>query len=130
MFKKVIKFFDKLEDKIRFYLSKKPIIYAIIAGMAIVLFWRGVWMLADELNISASFSFLLSLFLMLLTGTFVSFFIGEQILISGLKKEKRLEEITEKEIKTELDLILETEKKLEELMLQVKEIKDRFLKEK
>lgn len=130
MFKKVIKFFDKLEDKIRFYLSKKPIIYAIIAGIAIVLFWRGVWMLADKLNISALFSFILSLVLMLLTGTFVSFFIGEQILISGLKKEKRLEEITEKEIKTELDLILETEKKLEELMFQVKEIKDRFLKEK
>lgn len=128
MFKKVIKFFDKLEDKVRFYLSKKPIIYAFIAGTAIVLFWRGVWMLADELNISPFFSFLLSLILMLLTGTFVSFFVGEQILISGLRKEKRLEEITEKEIKTELDLILETEKKIEELSYQIKEIKEKVLK--
>src|SRR3990167_3833380 len=45
----LIKFFDKLEDKTRYRLSKLPILYAIIGGIGIVLFWRGVWHTADYL---------------------------------------------------------------------------------
>ena len=38
---------------------------------------------------------------MLLIGLFVSFFIGDTILISGLKQEKKLTEKTEKEVAEE-----------------------------
>jgi len=47
---KVIDFFDKLEDVIRGHLSRYPIAYTLIGGVAIVLFWRGVWHTADILE--------------------------------------------------------------------------------
>ena len=47
VFKKIFRFFDKLEDHVRIALSHYPIVYTIIGGFSIVLFWRGVWMTAD-----------------------------------------------------------------------------------
>ena len=38
MFKKIVKIFDHLEDRVRGKLSHYPITYAIIAGVSIVLF--------------------------------------------------------------------------------------------
>jgi hypothetical protein len=47
--KKILDFFDKLEDKIRKWLSRHPIIYAFIGGAGVVIFWRGVWHTVDFL---------------------------------------------------------------------------------
>lgn len=101
MLKSFLRFFDRLEDKVRHQLSKTPVLYAIIGGIAIVLFWRGVWHLADEWGMSSWLSFFISVVIMLITGTFVSFFIGEQLLLSGLREEKRIDEKTEEEVKGE-----------------------------
>jgi hypothetical protein len=101
MFKKIIHFFDKLEDHVRFRLSRHPIIYALIGGVGIVLFWRGVWLLADDIGLGHVASLVISVVVLLLTGTFVWFFIGDQILISGLKEEKRLDQKTEEEVEKE-----------------------------
>ena len=46
---KISRFFDKLEDRVRSWLSHQPILYALIGGIGIVLFWRGVWHTADYL---------------------------------------------------------------------------------
>jgi len=97
----IIKFFDKLEDKVRGKLSRRPIIYALIGSIGIILLWRGVWMVADSFSLSGTMSILLGVAILLLTGLFVSFFIGEQIIISGIKQEKRTDEKTEEEIKKE-----------------------------
>lgn len=112
----IIKFFDKLEDRIRHRLSRRPGLYALIGGTAVVLFWRGVWDLADLLDISPGISLVVSIVVMLLTGTFVSFFIGEQIILSGLREEKRIDEKTEEEIRKE-------EKDLEIIKRQIAEMK-------
>jgi low affinity Fe/Cu permease len=101
IFKNLFHYFDKLEDRVRHRLSKTPVLYAIIGGIAIVLFWRGVWHLADEWGMPAWLSFVISVFIMLITGTFVSFFIGEQLLLSGMREEKRIDEKTEEEIREE-----------------------------
>jgi len=102
MFRNIVHFFDKLEDKVRHGLSRHPIVYAIVSGVAIVLFWRGVWTVADLFYfMSPVVSLTVSVVIMLLTGTFVSFFIGEQLLISGLKEEKRIDQRTEEEIRRE-----------------------------
>ena len=108
MIKKVLKFFDKGEDRIRHALSKHPILYAIIGGFSVVIFWRGVWDMMDMLYISYGFWFLhpvgamiISVIVMLATGTFISFFIGEQIILSGLKEEKRIDQKTEQDIELE-----------------------------
>ena len=113
---KIIRFFDKLEDKIRAALSRRPIIYTLVGGVAIVLFWRGVWLVADSIPFMTGLvSLVLSIIILLLTGLFVSFFIGEEIIISGLKKERKLFEKAEFEIKTESDQLSELKTKLEKI---------------
>lgn len=101
---KISKFFDRLEDRVRGGLSHYPITYAIIGGVGIVLFWRGVWHTADQFAfMTGPVSTLIGVIILLMTGLFVSFFIGDNIMIAGLKREKKLAERTELEIETEKD---------------------------
>ena len=98
----LIRFFDKLEDKIRTSLSHRPIIYALFGSVGIILLWRGVWLTADMFDFMTPLvSVAIGLLMLLLIGLFVSFFIGEQIIISGIKAEKRTDEKTEEEIRRE-----------------------------
>ena len=105
MTKNIIRFFDKLEDKTRARLSRIPLLYALIGGIGIVLFWRGVWHIADEINLGSVVSILLGTGILLITGAFVSAFIGNRLIISGLNGEKKLAEKTEQEIRAEEDEI-------------------------
>lgn len=138
MFKKFVRFFDRLEDRVRSGLSHHPVIYAFIAGFAVVVFWRGVWLTMDYFEfMTPVVSIVLSTAVMLATGTFISFFIGESILMSGLKEEKRIDQKTEQElIEEEIRLkriiseIDEIKKLVEEISLvkkDVSEIKSRIL---
>lgn len=117
-FKKIYNLGDRLEDKVRVKLSHYPIIYAFIGGVGVIIFWRGVWHTADHVmqfifssGSGATSTSLVGLFwwdgplsilvgtaLLLVDGLFVSSFIGNEIIISGLKKEKKLIEKTEDEI--------------------------------
>lgn len=97
----MFKFFDKLEDKIRGFLSKYPIVYAFVSAVGIVVFWRAVWDLADVYLLSPIFSLVVSTAVLMVTGVFVSFFIGDRIILSGLKHEKKIEEKTEAEVRAE-----------------------------
>jgi len=122
MIKKIVRFFDKLEDRIRGRLAHFPIFYAFVGGVGIVVFWRGVWHTADLVmeiffNNSASqnltidlgkfpwwdgpLSIIIGSILLLISGLFVSNFIGNEILISGLRGEKRLAEKTEAEVRSD-----------------------------
>lgn len=115
MIKNVIQFFDRLEDKVRRKLSHYPIIYAFIGGIGIVLFWRGVWNLADEINISSILSIIIGSIILLLAGVFVSAFIGSRLIISGLSGEKKLTEKAKEEIEMEENQI----KKLQDTLDKV-----------
>lgn len=112
------KFLDKLEDKVRGKLTHYPIIYAIIGSIAIVSIWRGIWHVSDDLSITSWESLLGGIFLALITGLMVSFFIGENIIISGLNKEKRIDEKTEAEIRVERSILT----RIEEDIREIKEI--------
>ena len=101
MVRNIIYFFDKLEDKIRGKLSRAPILYALLGGVGVVLFWRGVWHIADEANLNSFLSIMLGTIILLITGIFVSAFVGNRLIISGLYGEKKLAEKTEDEIETE-----------------------------
>lgn len=123
--KKILYFFDKLEDNIRAALSRRPIIYAFVGGTAIVLFWRGVWMVADAIPfLTGPVSMLVSIATLLAIGLFVSFFIGDTILISGLKKEKRLDEKVASEVKTELDMLIDIQKRLNDIEKELKMLRE------
>lgn len=110
-------FFDRLEDHVRKKLSRLPLIYAFIGGVGVVLFWRGVWHSADfithyfsatiSINVydtpwwDGPVSLLVGTLILLITGVFISNFIGNEIIISGIKGEKKIVEKTESEIKNE-----------------------------
>lgn len=114
LWKKIFIFFDKKEDKVRGYLSKRPILYAFIAGVAIVLFWRGVWMTADMFSfLSGPVSIFISVIVMLMSGVFVSYFVGDVIIISGLTKDKKIIEKSAEEIIKEEEVIDRIEEKLD-----------------
>lgn len=136
--KKIIRFFDKLEDHVRGGLSLYPIIYAFIGGVGVVLFWRGVWHTADILMQQGGvwgaifyepITVLWTTAMMLLTGLFVSFFIGERIVISGLKHDKKVFEKTaieiaeeESEIASAIKHIRVIEKELAELSVKISKL--------
>ncbi len=101
LMKRIVKFFDRLEDRIRGKLSHYPILYAFIGGVGVILFWRGVWHLADEIDIGSGISLVAGLVILLMTGVFVAEFIGNRLIISGLIGEKKLSEKAEEEIETE-----------------------------
>lgn len=111
MFKPIIHFFDKLEDKIRGRLSHVPVIYSIIGGFFVIMFWRAVWETIDILwksdNVYFNWIFyppvslVISIIALLMVGLMVSTFIGHRIIMSGLKNEKKLEERAEEMIEEE-----------------------------
>jgi peptidoglycan hydrolase CwlO-like protein len=76
-------------------------VYAFIGGVGVVLFWRGVWHLADDISMASAVSLFLGTFILLITGIFVSEFVGKRLIITGLIGEKKLEEKEVGEIQTE-----------------------------
>ena len=131
--KKILNFFDKFEDHIRGNLSRYPILYTLIGSVAIVLFWRGVWHTADMLQEKGGIlgfifyepvNMVIVAIVLLATGLFVSYFIGDTILISGLKQQKKTTEKTEKEIRDEEGRLDEIRDSIKEIKEEVDEIRD------
>ncbi len=129
--KRILNFFDKFEDHVRGNLSRYPILYTIIGSIAIILFWRGVWHTADILQAKGGIlgfifyepvNMIIVVIVLLATGLFVSYFIGDTILISGLKQQKKTTEKTEKEIKDEEVRLDEIRDSIKELKSEVEEI--------
>jgi len=133
--KKILKFFDKLEDRIRAVLSVYTILYAFIGGVTIVIFWRGVWHTVDILMSKGGIwkiifyepiTILWTTLLLLATGLFVSFFVGDRIILSGVKKEKRLDEKTVEDIKKEDEQIQLLRDKVDKISRNIEEIKQKL----
>lgn len=136
MRKNIVLFFDRLEDKTRRILSHYPILYALLAGIGVVLFWRGVWHTTDFLTeyalgvtdfhffglVDGPLSFLVGTLILLVTGVYVSAFIGNRLIISGLSGEKKLAEKTEEEILTEEDQIKKMQRTLNKVEDQISKI--------
>lgn len=130
--KKVLRFFDRLEDITREHLSRHPIPYSIFGGIGVVLFWRGVWETADILAKAhpyfANFFYppvqiIVSTLGLMLTGLMVSIFIGHRILLSGLRHEKKLEEKTEELVKEEVITLVHIRDEIRALKKEVEELK-------
>ena len=133
MLKKIINYFDKFEDKVRGRLSHHPILYTFIGGIAIVLFWRGIWHTADMLQAQGGWlgwlfyepnNLVIVTVILLASGLFVSYFIGDTVLISGMSGEKKLAEKTEKEIKEEGIELKEIQNTIKEMEKSISEIRD------
>jgi hypothetical protein len=137
MFTGILRFFDHLEDMVRSRLSHRSIAYAFIGGVTVVLFWRGVWHTGDILMAKGGFwgwmfyepiTIIWTSGVLLMTGLFVSSFIGERIVISGLKNEKKITDRTEEEVQKEEDKIAALNQKINSVMKDLAEIKDALAK--
>lgn len=148
LFKKLYHLGDKVEDKVRGKLSHFPIIYAFVGGFGIVVFWRGVWHFMDFLieyffvanrdleNISLSglpwwdglASIAIGTFLLLLVGLFVSNFIGNEIIISGLKGEKKIAEKTAEEVREDVDFSVKIVNEAKEISRHLSDIEKKIEK--
>ncbi len=122
----------RLEARIRGRFSHVPVLYAFIGGSLMILFWRGIWHTADLLELNGGFlgfafypvtTLFWTVALMIIIGVFIPLFIGDQIIISGLKQEKKLSEKTQKEIREEEVSIDVVNAKIERLSSQIDEIK-------
>lgn len=141
MYKAILRFFDRLEDKVRGFLSHYPVLYGFMAGFGIVLFWRGVWHTVDTLHLyffqfyrnttldwnevpwwDGPASLLAGSLLLLISGAFVSSFIGNEIIISGLRGEKKLTEKTENEVRTEVGAIADIKERLGDISGRLEKI--------
>ena len=153
MFDFLAQFFDRLEDKVRIKISRYPIFFALVGGFAIVEFWRGVWQLTDylflnylNLPIEGFWSNLISVivgtFILLVTGLYVSLFISDSVIISGIKRErKEFEKVKAKvegeekqifkeakEIIKEEDRITAINTKVDLLLKEISALKDELAK--
>lgn len=77
-------------------------------------------MMADSAGIGGFASATLGVALLLLIGLFVSFFVGSEIIISGIKEEKRTDEKTEQEIRQETSILKEIKEDLKEIKKEIK----------
>ena len=121
-----LKFFDRLEDRVRSRLSRHPVPYSIIGGVGVVLFWDGVEQTAALFPIlTGPVQLVISMIILLSTGLFVSFFIGDQVIISGLKHEKKVTEKTEEELQEEEWMIARMDKRLTAIEEKLNKLLDR-----
>lgn len=140
--KKLYTFGDRFEDVARSKLSRVPIFYAALGGTGIILFWRGIWHTMDYLmeyfflvhdgstSKSAAglpwwdgpLSIVIGASLLLAIGLFVTSFIGDAIIVSGLKSEKKLTEKTEEEVLAELRISELVHTELHDIDRRVKSI--------
>ena len=114
--KKIIHYFDRLEDKVRAALAHHPVVYAMVGSVGIILLWHGIWGIADDYEMSYIASIIVGTLILLISGLFVSFFVGEQIIISGINEDKRIDEETEEEIRFQSVSHIQMQWKLEGML--------------
>jgi len=122
---------SKLETRITIFLSHRPKLYAFVVGIGVILFWRGIWHSADQIHSYFSYSLanssidliqspwwdgplslVVGIVILYFTGAFISSFIGNELILSGLRGEKRLTEKTEGEMKHEVRAISDIKESL------------------
>ena len=81
-------------------------------------------MIADNLGLSGLASAIFGIVILLLIGLFVSFFVGGEIIISGIKEEKRIDEKTEEEIEKESISLSRIKSDLEEIKNKIDKIRE------
>jgi hypothetical protein len=121
----------KIRTKIHIFLSHHAYLYAIIVGVGVVLFWRGVWHSVDLIHFLISryelsgnlslidqswwdgpLSFIVGCIVLYLSRAFVSSFIGNELILSGLRTEKKLNQAKDTELITEVAAITDIKDEL------------------
>jgi len=119
----LLKFFDLLEDKIRHWLSHWPILYALIGILGIVLIWRGVWHIADNIGLNPWLSVIFGAIILLSSGLLVAIAIGDEVLINAFHGRRKISEIRIEEALTLAERVEEIKKVLNRIESRLGTIK-------
>ena len=133
-------------NKLTAYLSHRPKLYALIVGIGVILFWRGVWHTADQIHeylsyglVSSSldtfsspwwdgpFSLVVGSLILYYSGAFISSFIGNELILSGLRGEKKLNQKTEEEVRGEVEAIAGIKNSLREINRSMEQLEKKVL---
>ena len=133
-------------NRLTAYLSHWPGLYALVVGFGVVLFWRGVWHTIDQIHSYATYeeisgtinaymspwwdgplSLVVGTLILYFTGAFVSSFIGNELILSGLRGEKRLNERTEEEIRNEVRAIADIKDSVREINRNLEQLEKKVL---
>jgi hypothetical protein len=133
----------KVLNRFHIFLSHHSYLYAAIAGIGIVLFWRGVWHSVDTVHLyithysstgsvslighpwwDGPLSFIVGCSILYVTRAFVSSFIGNELILSGLRTEKRMAKETEDEVRTEVTAIADIKEELGSIASKLEDLED------
>jgi len=140
------KIITRCREKTTAYLSHRPKLYALLVGIGIVLFWRGVWHTTDfihynfnvyqnNLTINGSsfspwwdgpLSLIVGIIILYFTGAFISSFIGNELILLGLRGEKKISQKVEGEVRTEIDSIFDIKNNLNDINEKIKELEEKL----
>lgn len=117
--------FLSIEDRARAFFERFPFVHAFLAGVGVILFWRGVWELADYFQIHPVISVFAGIVLLVAIGLFIQTFVGNAIIIksvthSAAVDKKILHEI-ESEVVGEEVTLLTLNKKIDALAKKFEE---------
>jgi hypothetical protein len=117
----------KIEEKARKYFEQFPFVQAFLAGIGVIIFWRGIWEGLDESGVSPIASIILGVLILGAVGVFVQTFIGNTIIIKEVKQEEKdksriLKEVA-KEESTESASLAEISIKLDQIMKKMEDHK-------
>ncbi len=90
--------FLNIEERARKYFEKYPFTHAFLAGVGVILFWRGAWEVADRVHIGPWGSIILGCLILGGIGLFVQTFVGNAIIIKTVKKEAQMEQKTKQDV--------------------------------
>jgi hypothetical protein len=137
----------KILNKIHIFLSHHSYLYALIVGVGIVLFWRGVWHTVDTVHlylntytgvstIDASghpwwdgpLSLIVGCLILYVSRAFISSFIGNELILSGLKIEKKMTKTVEAGVESEVSVISEIKEEVDMVTEKLEELEEKLKK--
>ncbi len=121
--RKISDFFLGIESRARAFFEQFPFIQAFLAGVGVIIFWRGVWELLDRQGISPVLSIVIGALILGGIGVFLQTFIGNTIIIKNVSKEVRDERkavrVLEGEVVTEEVTLQQLADKLDALIQKI-----------
>jgi len=118
--------FLKIEERARAYFEQFPFIHAFLAGVGVILFWRGVWEIADINHLDPGVSIVLGVVLLTSIGLFIHTFIGNAIIIKNVKREIDIEKEQTKEVDRVEKELRQEEITLHHLYIKINELHDKI----
>lgn len=96
--KHITNIFLQIEHNAREFFEKFPYIQAFLAGVGVVMFWRGVWEIMDQMNLDPILSISIGSLLLGAMGLFLHTFVGNAIIIKHVETDQSLDRVTKREI--------------------------------